>query len=86
MTLQINNLYDVYTALKDDLITASTAITVVCKALVMVDMRIAGEPIEKEDVLRQIHYLNEIVEQGGETPIFFGQRGDFAINKIFKPY
>jgi hypothetical protein len=83
-TIRLNSIRDIYEALESDLINPSDAIAITCKALKMVDLRIAGETVHKQNVLDQLLVLEKLVEVQYELPIFFGQQsGDFNISEIF---
>lgn len=83
-SIQLNSLKDIYNALEEDLITPSQAISISCKALRMIDFRTKNEPIIKEQVLKQIHNLDVLIEKYSEIPLFFGQQSeDFSIKDVF---
>jgi hypothetical protein len=84
MKITLNSLEDIYSALENDLITPSVAVSVTCKALTMVDIRLKDEPYSKEYVLSELQGLIDNYNPAGETPIFFGMEGEFNIKNVFK--
>lgn len=81
-TIQINNLRELINYLENDLLTPSQAISIVCKALNMIELKNDNEPIFKDYVLMQLKLLLKLTKGKNEIPIFFlsQQDPDFSFN------
>lgn len=87
-TIRLESIKDIYAALESDLITPSQAVSFTCKALKMLDIRIDGSEIKKENVLEQLTSLDNLLKSQPETPIFFFSQNDkdFNIKNVFDFY